>query len=275
MPMANLLIIDDDVDMLTSLRDVLAQAGYAVTGASSGQEALSLAAEANPDLVISDVRMAGMDGIETIEKLSEVRPRLKSIVITGYAANDVPGRAMELSTCDYLCKPFTADQLIQSVERALNQPERKPLSSYPPEMREAMGAVIALEETRSRAFRNFYLSIRSAHLGASAALAVYDQLEVVELRHQEAEKNLQLRLQATELQDSFSTVSEHCKTAASSGLKRLEGGLSRITFQPLFNQIRSGKVDSEQIKRAIQLRHRQSEEGLDPQQQELYDLLWT
>ena len=133
--MANLLIIDDDVDMLTSLREVLAQAGYAVTGASSGPEALALADEANPDLVISDVRMAGMDGIETIEKLVEHRPSLKSIGITGYAANDVPGRAMEVCTCDYLCKPFTADQLIQSVERALQHTVRRPLASYPTEMR--------------------------------------------------------------------------------------------------------------------------------------------
>ena len=273
--MANLLIIDDDVDMLTSLREVLAQAGYAVTGASSGPEALSLADEANPDLVISDVRMAGMDGIQTIEKLVEHRPQLKSIVITGYAANDVPGRAMELSTCDYLCKPFTADQLIQSVERALNQPERRSLASYPTEMREAMGAVVAMEETRARAFRNFYLASRSAHLGAAPALAVWDQLEGVELRHQESEKHLQLRLDAPELQDSFVTCSEHCRSASSSGLKRKEGGLSRIGFQPLFNNIRSGKIDSEQVKRAVHLRQLHSDGALEPDQQALYDLMWS
>lgn len=273
--MANLLVIDDDIDMLTSLREVLAQAGYAVTGASSGPEALALADQANPDLVISDVRMAGMDGIETLEKLAIQRPSLKSIVITGYAANDVPGRAMEVCTCDYLCKPFTADQLIQSVERALNQPERRALASYPTEMREAMGAVVAMEETRARAFRNFYLAIRSAHLGAGAALAVWDHLESVELRHLESEKHLQLRLDAPELQDSFVTCSEYCRTAASSGLKRLEGGLSRIGFQPLFNNIRSGKIDSEQVKRAVHLGQLHSEGSLGPDQQALYDLMWS
>ncbi|MFN8612240.1 MAG: response regulator [Vulcanimicrobiota bacterium] len=273
--MANLLIIDDDVDMLTSLREVLAQAGYSVTGAASGQEALTLVEEARPDLVISDVRMAGMDGIQTIERLVEDRPSLKSIVITGYAAQDVPGRAMDVATSDYLCKPFTADQLLQSVERALQQPLRKNLTSYPAEMRESMASVVALEETRARAFRNFYLGVRSSHLGAAAGLAIYDQLEMVESRHQDSEKNLRLRLDATELQDSFSTVSEHCKSAGADGLKRREGGLSRIAFQPLFNNIRSGKIDCEQVKVAIQLRQKQSEEELNATEQQLFDSMWT
>lgn len=216
-----------------------------------------------------------MDGIQTIERLLETQPLLKSIVITGYAADDVPGRAMDVATSDYLCKPFTADQLIQSVERALRQPERRNLNSYPSEMRTAMAAVVAMEETRARCFRNFYLGIRSAHLGAATALAVYDQLEIVELRHHDSEKNLQLRLDATELQDHFSTVSEQCRNSENHGLKRREGGPSRVAFQPLFNNIRSGKIDREQLKVAIHLRQKKSEGSVEPGEQELYDLIWT
>jgi CheY-like chemotaxis protein len=272
--MSNLLIIDDDVDMLSSLTDVLAQAGYDVASASSGQDALVLAETRNIDLVISDVRMAGMDGIQCIERLCEGRPKLKSIVITGYASQDVPGRAMDLDSSDYLCKPFTAEQLIQSVSRALSEEGIKTLDSYPPEMQEGMASMVRMETTRSKAFQSYYLGIRSGHLGASAALSIWDHLETVELTRLEEERELQLRLASPELQDSYLTILEYCKSpAAVHSHKRKEGGVSRVGFQVLFNNIRSGNITPDQIKTAIRLRHKVQAQPSAPDQA-LYQLIW-
>lgn len=273
--MQSLLIIDDDAHMLTSLTDVLSQAGYDVSGAASGFEALEVAQTRRPDLVISDVRMAGMDGIECIGKLRETRPDLKSIVITGYASIETPGRAMDVATCDYLCKPFTADQLIQSVSRALFVPNNGGLAG---DMQDSLRALSALEAVRQRTLQNFYLGIRSTHLGATAALAVWDHLESAEVQRLEFEKNLQLRLEAPALQEVYATISSYCKNPSDpviAGHKRKPGGASRIAFQPFFNNIRHGFVSSEQLKKAADVRQRiQDTTTPSPIDYDLYSLIW-
>ncbi len=249
--MATLLVVDDDEQMLSSLLDVLGKTGHDVTGAASGPEALALAQQNPVDLVVSDVRMAGMDGIETITLLTESRPDLKSIIITGYASDDVPVRAMDLRSCDYLFKPFTADQLVQSVMRALRQLERRP-GTFPAEMEEAMAAISAMESARQRAFQNYYLGIRSAHLGASSALAIYDGLEETELAHRAAEKQLELRFQAAELRARYEAITQQCKHPLTA--KRREGGVSRVVFQWLFGKIRDGSLACEDVPTAIHAR---------------------
>ncbi|MBT9588328.1 response regulator [bacterium] len=272
--MPSVLIIDDDVDMLNSLADVLIQAGYDVASASSGLEALALAETRPLDLVISDVRMAGMDGIECIEKLCEGRAGLKNIVITGYASVEVPGRAMDLDSCDYLCKPFTAEQLLLSVTRALAQ-QGDEGAVYPPEMREAMSSLMHMEATRRRTLQGFYLGVRSAHLGASTALQIWDHLETVENMHHDLERDLQLRMAALDLQDSYLTVLEYCKSPSiMNGAARKVGGVSRIAFQRLFNNIRTGKINPDQLKIAVSLRRAQKEQ---PGSEDcgLFRLVWT
>lgn len=268
------MIVDDDIDMLSSLTDVLSQAGFDVTSAQSGLDAVTLAETVAPDLVISDIRMAGMDGIECIEKLKEGRPRLRSIVITGFASQDVPGRAMELDTSDYLCKPFTAEQLIQSVTRTLAETE--PVgASFPAEMQEGMALLIAMETLRQRTFQSFYLGIRSGHLSAGSALLVWDLLESVESKHLEHRRKLSLRTSAPELQDDFLSVMEVCKRpSALNGQERRPGGVSRVKFQGLFNNIRNGQITPDQIKVAVELRELLSH-GLTPEQEAVYQLLWN
>jgi len=270
--MATLLVVDDDEQMLSSLLDALATIGHKVAGAASGPEALELAQTNDVDLVVSDVRMAGMDGIETITRLTERRPDLKSIIITGYASDDVPVRAMDLSSCDYLFKPFTAEQLVQSVMRALRQPERRP-GAFPPEMEEAMAALARMEAARQRALQNYYLGVRSAHLGATSALAIYDNLEDVEILHHTLEKQLELRFQAAELQERYEHVTQQCKHPQTASRK--EGGVSRVAFQGLFGKIRSGKLACEDISAAILARYKRNESDGAPEDQELYNSLWS
>lgn len=269
--MASVIIVDDDIDMLSSLTDVLNHAGHDVTGAQSGPDALTLAETLNLDLVISDVRMAGMDGIQCIERMKEGRPRLKSIVITGFASQDVPGRAMELDCSDYLFKPFTAEQLLQSVSRALAQATGV---NYPPDMQQGMAAMIALETMRQRAFQGFYLGIRSGHLTAGTALLAWDRLESVELKHLELKRQLQLRKEADALMDEFLSVLEVCKKPSTlNGAERKAQGVSRVKFQGLFNHVRSGSITPDQLKTAVEVRRLQ-EDGELTESDGLYQLLW-
>lgn len=115
----HILVIEDDELMRMSLETELSLAGYRVTVAENGYKALELAKDHHFDLVVSDVRMAGMDGLQTLTALKEVQPSARSIVITGYADPDAPIKAVKLKVDDYLLKPFTSDDLLNSVRQSL------------------------------------------------------------------------------------------------------------------------------------------------------------
>lgn len=115
----HILVIEDDDLMRMSLETELSLAGYRVTVAENGYKALELARHHHFDLVVSDVRMAGMDGLQALSALKEVQPSARSIVITGYADPDAPIQAVKLKVDDYLLKPFTSDDLLRSVRQSL------------------------------------------------------------------------------------------------------------------------------------------------------------
>lgn len=114
-----ILVVEDDPLMLSALEILLEDEGYDVTTASSGMEAIAKAKEANFDLVVSDVRMAEMDGIETLTNVKQQQPDARSIVITGYASPDIPVQAIKLGVDDYIMKPFDDRQFVASVKRCL------------------------------------------------------------------------------------------------------------------------------------------------------------
>ena len=114
-----ILVVEDDPLMLSALEILLEDEGYDVTTASSGMEAIEKAKEENFDLVVSDVRMAEMDGIETLSNVKQQQPDARSIVITGYASPDIPVQAIKLGVDDYIMKPFDDRQFVASVKRCL------------------------------------------------------------------------------------------------------------------------------------------------------------
>lgn len=115
----SILVVEDDELMLAALEILLEDEGYEVTTASSGIDAIELAKEKEFDLVVSDVRMAEMDGIETISNVKEQQPDTRSIVITGFASPDVPVQAIKMGVDDYIMKPFDDRQFLASVKRCL------------------------------------------------------------------------------------------------------------------------------------------------------------
>lgn len=120
----SILIIEDDELMRASLELELEAAGYRVLSAASGLEAIEHARERHFDLIVSDVRMEGMSGLEALSAMREFQPAARKIVITGYANPDAPITALKMGVDDYLLKPFSSDELLRSVRAALEQLRR-------------------------------------------------------------------------------------------------------------------------------------------------------
>jgi DNA-binding NtrC family response regulator len=115
------LVVDDHAAARASVIDVLRQAGYAVEGLASAVEALPLLDRASFDVVITDLQMPGVDGLEFIRQLSRRRLRTQAIMITAHATIASAVEAMRLGAFDYLEKPFDAGSLEQVVARAMDR----------------------------------------------------------------------------------------------------------------------------------------------------------
>ncbi len=123
--MATILIIDDEPEILRVLRRVLEAKGHVVEEASDGQTALRHFAGHPTDLVITDIYMPEMDGIEFIMRVKEAFPEARIIAISGgggLVKEEVLGAAAELGADMILEKPFSADQVTDAVTQVLVQP---------------------------------------------------------------------------------------------------------------------------------------------------------
>lgn len=123
--MATILIIDDDPDVLRPLRRILESKGHTVAEASDGQTALRYFAGHPTDLVLTDIYMPQMDGIEFIMRVKEAFPEARILAMSGggrLSMDSVLGAASKLGAEDVLAKPFTADEVLAAVDRALASP---------------------------------------------------------------------------------------------------------------------------------------------------------
>ena len=116
---AKILVIDDDASLRRVLEYNLQQEGYEVLTASSGDEGLRLFATANPTLVITDMKMPGLDGLQVLKAVKEQSPETLVMIITAYGTVDVAVEAMKLGAYDYITKPFNRDELKLTVGKAL------------------------------------------------------------------------------------------------------------------------------------------------------------
>ncbi len=116
-PMPNVLIVDDTKFTRLQLRHLLEEAGYTVSEASSGTEALNLCRQANFDLVTMDINMPGMNGIETLTKLRELQPDVKVVVVSASAISETVKQAVVMGANDFIAKPVDHDRLLDTVLR--------------------------------------------------------------------------------------------------------------------------------------------------------------
>lgn len=114
-----ILIADDDTSLRRVLEYNLTAAGYEVTALSSGEEALAAFKGVSPDLVITDMKMPGMDGMQLLKKLKELSPEILVVMITAFGTVDVAVEAMKAGAYDYITKPFNRDELLLTVAKAL------------------------------------------------------------------------------------------------------------------------------------------------------------
>ena len=115
----SLLIVDDEKEICEMLSRNFRMLGYSVKTASNGIEALDLLAKAPVDVVISDIMMPKMNGMEVLRRVKETHPEIKVIMVTGMAQEETQEQAMSLGAFHYLPKPFDPDLFSQLVQRAL------------------------------------------------------------------------------------------------------------------------------------------------------------
>ena len=112
------LIVDDEQDIREGSERILIRMGFKVSKAANGQEALDVFPKIKPTIVLLDLKMPGMDGMEVLERLKKIDPAIIVIVITGYATVETAIQAMKQGAYDFIPKPFEPDQLRLIVNRA-------------------------------------------------------------------------------------------------------------------------------------------------------------
>jgi len=119
--MASILVVDDELSMREFLSIFLEKHGYTVRTTANGEKALHMVQEEHFDLIISDIRMPGMSGLELLARIKALQPELTCILITAFASPDDAVLAMKNGAFDYITKPFNLDEVKRIVECALHK----------------------------------------------------------------------------------------------------------------------------------------------------------
>ncbi len=120
-----ILVVDDEEIMRSFLQDVLAGEGYQVDVAPTGEEAVNKASRKKYDLVITDIKMPGIDGMGVLSQVKELSPTTEVVVMTGYASLESAVESMKKGAADYITKPFNIDQIRIVVAKTLERRKLK------------------------------------------------------------------------------------------------------------------------------------------------------
>ncbi|UCG99902.1 MAG: sigma-54-dependent Fis family transcriptional regulator [Deltaproteobacteria bacterium] len=114
------LVVDDEPSIIQSLHGILADEGFEVMSADGGLKALDIIKETIPDIVLLDIWMPDIDGIETLKRIRELYPSLQVIMISGHGTIDTAVRATKLGAYDFIEKPLSLEKVLLSINNALN-----------------------------------------------------------------------------------------------------------------------------------------------------------
>lgn len=265
--MVHILVVEDDEQMNDMLESTLQSQGYTVSTAFNGQQAIEACQQENFDLIITDVRLPGMDGVEMLGKIKKIRPKLKSIVITGYASEDTPVRAIRYQVSDYLFKPFSLQYFLRAVNRTVHGDSEK--SSK----RELFGRLFqkfglsmgrskdrALErvvDERQEAFRGLFVGIRSGYLSHRAASELYTRLELMETRFRKLLNEEAPKAQSVEdIERTYLEVQERLEDFKSGRAEEAPNPsiIPAEQFDPLYNAVKESEISFEELLYAPLLR---------------------
>jgi DNA-binding response OmpR family regulator/flavodoxin len=115
-----IMVVDDEAGICKNVEKILKKSNYAITHASSAKEALSMMAKESFSLLISDIVMPEMNGLELLKMVKKEWPVTKAVMMTAYASTDTAVKAIRMGALDYIPKPFTPDELRATVENALS-----------------------------------------------------------------------------------------------------------------------------------------------------------
>ena len=114
----NVLVVDDEEEFREMTSKILTKRGLSVQNAESGEKALEILEHSRTDVVLLDVKMPGMDGIETLRHIRSQKPLVEVVLLTGHASVESGIEGMKLGAFDYLMKPIETDPLIEKLEEA-------------------------------------------------------------------------------------------------------------------------------------------------------------
>ena len=155
---SSILLVEDQPSLMRMLSSSLAERGYSVVAAGNGEEALARIEEREFDVIVTDVVMPGLGGLELLDQARALNPQAAVILMTGYATIDSAVAALRGGACDYLEKPFEPDDLSARVERLLRRrvevgPERPPSPLPPPGGDPLVGESRAMRAVREQIAR--------------------------------------------------------------------------------------------------------------------------
>jgi DNA-binding NarL/FixJ family response regulator len=280
--MNQILVLEDDENLRELLVDVLDGLDYQASGAECAEVALHLAEEIVFDLVISDIRMAGpTDGLGALEELKRKRPQLACIVMTGYADELAPLRALQIRVDDYLYKPFDVQDIVAAIGRVKKSAEQNRW------YRRALGKLMGntpdqqladLQTTREECLKSFFVAVRSGALYAETALDAWDRLEGLEAGYMAGMRSPQ-SLNAAGAREAYRTWQAQLSQRAAKGAfvtaeQRSADKVDRATFKRFLERLKSGSITAEELALAVGLR-RMPPDRLPQEHQDLKRRLWN
>ncbi len=286
-----ILVLEDDSNMLELLCEALEEAGYEPRGARRPEAAIELASKIPFQLMISDIRMAGpTDGLGAVAGVKKFQPNIKVVMITGYASEDAPARAIGLQVDDYVYKPFRIPALLETVRRTLSRKSgfwapllgirnllAAPLKLLEQNQQRRLQQLIELlEKEKQRVLQGYYVALRSKHISRSAALEIWDTLEGLEgqslgLRDSAGEAAVQLV--GAGYRKVFERLAYYEKTGhVGSAAPRQPGQVTRAGFNQVVDSVQRGKLGLEELVWLLGSRHDPEKSRSLPQ--EMVASLW-
>ena len=116
MSKVTMLIVDDDADMTETLADVLTDMGYEVAVAENGYQAIEMVRQNKYDVALMDIKMPGINGVETFKEVKRIRPQTRVIMMTAYSVQDLIQEALKEGAYAVIYKPMDIDKLVSLVE---------------------------------------------------------------------------------------------------------------------------------------------------------------
>ena len=116
-----ILVVDDEETVRNLLQRTLAEAGYSVTTAANGEETLSAVSQGEVEVVLLDLKMPGMSGIEVLGKLTTYWPEICVIIVTAVVDTQTAVETLKMGAYDYITKPFNRDEVVKKVQEAVEK----------------------------------------------------------------------------------------------------------------------------------------------------------